>query len=198
MRCDPYRSSEAVTDTPGRRHQQAKRASMSRPDRLARAIGRSGKMRPFLRLDRDMLRSAEWAALQPYALKLLIDLGAQYTGTNNGDLCATWKFMKACGWRSQATLQRALKELKGAGWLEVTRQGGMHWPTLLALTFFKIDQCGGKLDVSAKPTASHSWRKTNSPLPPQARSASTVVAIHPHFQPRPPLIAPIAVAVGAK
>jgi len=112
-----------------------------------------------------MIRSLEWAALSPFGVKLLLDLGQQYNGSNNGDLCATWKFMHARGWRSPSTLSRALKECAQKGWVELTRQGGRHRASLYALTYFPINECGGKLDVSSSRTPSHRWRNNTLPGP---------------------------------
>lgn len=87
--------------------------------------------------------------LSPYALKLLIDMGSHYNGYNNGDLCITWSIMKKRGWKSQTTLNKARKELLDAGFIMVTRQGGRHQAALYAITWNKIDDCKGKLDVAA-------------------------------------------------
>lgn len=87
--------------------------------------------------------------LSPYGLKLLLDLGHQYRGSNNGDLCMTWSMMKQRRWRSQTTLNKARKELIEAGFIMITRMGGKHQAALYAITWKKIDDCKGKLDVKA-------------------------------------------------
>jgi hypothetical protein len=155
---------------------------VSRHDRLLRKKGRSGKARPFLSLDRDMLNSAEWISLPPRAVKLLIDLASQYNGSNNGDLSASWRLMKARGWSSPCTLAAALRDLIGGNWLELTRQGGLHaGPHLYALTFRKIDECKRKLEVQPTIVPSHAWRKTNCPVQKAKQAATEPV-------PRPRLI----------
>lgn len=68
-----------------------------------------------------MLQSDQWASLTPYEVKLLIDLAAQYNGSNNGDLCAPMTLMRRHGWRSPATLHRARKGLVRKGFIELTR-----------------------------------------------------------------------------
>ena len=99
------------------------------------------------------------------AVKLLIDLVAQYRGNNNGDLTIAWKVMNKRGWRSRDTLEKARKELLAGNWIEITRQGGRHCPTLYALTFYAIDECGGKLDVRSTTSPKSTWRQ-NEPVPP--------------------------------
>jgi hypothetical protein len=137
---------------------------VSRRDRYKDAANRRERGQ-FAPLPYVCLRSAEFAALSPYAVKLLFDLLAQFNGANNGDLCAAWKLMRPRGWRSKGTLAKAVRELRDTDWLEVTRQGGRNRPTLYALTFYAIDACSGKLEVSATVTPPGTWRKTVPPMP---------------------------------
>lgn len=111
-----------------------------------------------------VLRSQVYANLSAYAVKLLNDLLSQYYGSNNGDLCATFSVMQKRGWKSKGTLNRAVKELLDIGFIEVSRQGGRHLCSLYALTFYAVDECKGKLDISATSTPKSLWRK-NEPLP---------------------------------
>lgn len=135
------------------------RRSEGFPVSLSRIKFRGRKQtKPFVMLDREMLRSEQWARLSPHGMKLIIDLAAQYYGTNNGDLCATWSIMRKRGWRSPATLSRALHELIFAGWLVLSRQGGRHKSSLYALTIWGINDCGGKLDIAANRVPSHRWK----------------------------------------
>jgi hypothetical protein len=111
-----------------------------------------------------VLRSQVYANLSAYAVKLLNDLLSQYYGSNNGDLCATFSVMQKRGWKSKGTLNRAVKELLDVGFIEVSRQGGRHLCSLYALTFYAVDECKGKLDISPTSTPKSLWRK-NEPLP---------------------------------
>lgn len=120
-------------------------------------------MPPFFPLDKAMLKSPEWASLTSHTVKLIVDLGVQYQGNNNGDLCAAWSVMRPRGWRSPATLNRSLKDAKGKGFVEVSRQGGRNKCSLYALTFFPVNECGGKLDIKHAITATHAWRKNSLP-----------------------------------
>ena len=119
----------------------------------------------FVPMPYVVLRSQGYAALSAHAVKLLNDLLAQYKGDNNGDLCATWTFMKQRGWKSKDTLNKALKELIACEWLEVSRQGGRNKATLYSVTFYAIDDCNGKLDVKPTGRPISSWRKNEPALP---------------------------------
>ena len=115
--------------------------------------------KPFLRLPRDVVDSVEYSDLSAIAVKLMIDLHAQYRGHNNGDFTIAWRYMKDRGWRSKATLYKAIGKLQGLGFVIVTRRGGRRIPTLYGLTYLPIDDCSGKLDVRSSNTASNTWKK---------------------------------------
>jgi hypothetical protein len=123
----------------------------------------------FVALPNAVIRSESWALLSCHAVKLLIDLLAQYKGDNNGDLCMAWSMMSKRGWHSKVTLYKARNELLESGWIIVTRQGGKHAPSLYGITFYGIDYCHGKLDVSGSLVPSGLWRK-NKPLPPMKKA----------------------------
>lgn len=124
----------------------------------------------FLALPHTVIMSAAFVGLSAHAVKLLIDMGAQYRGGNNGDLTAAWRTMQARGWRSRDTLSRALKELREAGFIELTRQGGLPRCSLYALTWKEIDECNGKLEIAATRVPSVLWMKNVSP---EKQNAST-------------------------
>lgn len=128
---------------------------------------RRSNCKPFLALPRDMLESSAWKELSAPAVKILLAISGQYNGSNNGDLAATWGLMHERGIRSRDTLGRALGELIGAGFLQMTRQGGRsvgrgRTPTLYAITWRSIDECDRKLDVSSTKVPSNAWKKNLS------------------------------------
>ena len=108
----------------------------------------------------DVIRHWNYARLTGYAVKLLFELRAQYTGYNNGNLIATWTHMQARGWRSKETLHMALNELIYYGWITRTRKGkklgGTHYPSLYALTWEAIDDCNKGFTGTLTP--SHAWK----------------------------------------
>ena len=119
----------------------------------------------FLALPHHVLHSSEYAALSPRAVKLLIDVGAQYSGQNNGALCASASILKAKRWTSNDQLSKAKSELITSGFIVCTRVGARtpKLASLYAITWQGIDECPGKnLDVSANPVPSNLWRKRNA------------------------------------
>lgn len=106
-----------------------------------------------------VLRSEGFSQLSAPATKLFNDLMSQYYGSNNGDLCASFKLMKKRNWKSKSSLSRAIQELLNAGFIELSREGGRNLCHLYALTTFAVDECNGKLDIKPKSL----WRK-NEPV----------------------------------
>lgn len=113
---------------------------------------------PFLAMPRAVLDSPAFLSLSLKSRALLLDLGVQYRGNNNGDLSAPWSYLRKRGWKSRQTIERAIKELLDVGLIEKTRQGGLHWPNLYALGWQPIDECGGKLEVLPTAVAPGRWR----------------------------------------
>jgi len=106
-------------------------------------------------LPKALLNDSEFFMLPAAAQKLINDLGAQYNGFNNGDLCASFTLMKERGWKSKSYLTKMTKELIESNWIELTKQGGRNMgPNLYAFTWQPIEACGGKLDVKPTSTAS--------------------------------------------
>lgn len=85
----------------------------------------------FLALPMALLHCPKFRTLSGNGIKLLLDIGAQYNGKNNGDLTAAWKVMRPKGWKSEATLNRAKVELLAAGFIAETRKGRL--PNLCSL-----------------------------------------------------------------
>lgn len=119
----------------------------------------------FAPIRMDVLRSEAWANTRAWGTRLIMDLAAQYRGNNNGDLCATWSEMVKHGWKSKDTLDKAKKELLEKKWIVITRKGGRKSPDLIALTFWGIDECNGKLDphIYPKNKPLDTWKVGNTP-----------------------------------
>ncbi|CTP83357.1 hypothetical protein [Xanthomonas graminis] len=102
-----------------------------------------------------LLRHPNFTRLSAFGHKLLMDLARQYTGFNNGYLCASWALMQEANWNSENTVRAAMLELEHYGLIQRTQQGGKNRPNLHAFTWRRIDEKKGQpLDVSstAKPT----------------------------------------------
>lgn len=116
-----------------------------------RQKSKSLTFRGYLHLHQPLLDSDDFKSLKGNAIKLLIDLGSQYNGYNNGDLCASLSVMRKRNWNSNQQLAKAISELIEKDLIQQTRHGGLNaGPNLYGLTWQPIDECGGKLDV--KPT----------------------------------------------
>lgn len=113
----------------------------------------------FFRIPTRVLDCPAYVALTFKAKALLLDMGAQFRGNNNGDLAAAWSVMRQRGWKSKETLRRALLELLAGGLIEQTRQGGLHCASLFAVTWIEVHDCGGKLDVRATSVPSSLWMR---------------------------------------
>ncbi len=130
-------------------------------------VDRRGRLydEPFIGFVRSVFEAPAYHSLGPWACKLLLDIGGQYNGSNNGDLSIPFSRMSKCGWNSRTTLWRALKELVAAGLVHVTRQGRKpkicH---LLALTWLPLNT-SRKFDDDAIATFEPKGYRKNMPLP---------------------------------
>lgn len=117
----------------------------------------------FVTIPTDVLEGAAFLSLSAHARMLLLDILVQYRGSNNGDLCAAWSFMKPRGWRSQATLAKAKTELLEQSLIAETRKGGRpNRASLYALTWFALDDCGPKLEMTASAFPRGAWRRRDT------------------------------------
>lgn len=135
---------------------------MATKDRV-KAKGRADEG-SFMRLPHSVVSTRKYANLSGWAVRLLIDLFAQFRGKNNGDLCAAWSVMRERGWRSKGTLTDATAELLDAGIIIKTQQGGRHRPSLYGVSWLAIDECrdsrtkAHKLDHPPTNVAPGTWK----------------------------------------
>src|SRR5690554_3811276 len=106
----------------------------------------------FLPLPKLLMESRDFRELSPSALKVLLVLGSQYNGRNNGNLAATHAMLEDWGGMAKGTFVKALKELQERNLITKTRDNrrGREGArcALYALTWQTIDDCPGKeLDV---------------------------------------------------
>lgn len=109
-------------------------------------------------LPKALMAQADFRDLSPSALKVLMVLGYQLNGRNNGDLSATHTMMAEWGGMAKGTLASALKELQERNLIIKTRtnykgRDGARC-ALFAVTWAPIDECPGKmLEVGPTTTA---------------------------------------------
>ena len=92
---------------------------------------------------------ANYAKLTNDGKALIQDAGTQFNGQNNGNISLTYTLMHPMGWSNKRTLFNARHELEYYGFINMSRQGGRHSPTLYSLAWINIHRCGGKLQVPA-------------------------------------------------
>jgi hypothetical protein len=73
----------------------------------------------------SLLDSPAYLACSYPARALYVDLRRKLSANNNGNIEAVISTLKHRGWRSSATLTRALGELQAVGLIAKTRQGGI-------------------------------------------------------------------------
>ena len=132
-----------------------------------------GKRDPggFVAIPYDVLLGDAFRGLSAYGVKFVMDLASQYRGDNNGDLCAAWKVMKLRGWKSEATLHKYKMEALESGLVCETRKGARpNKCSLYALTWFALDECGGKLDITSRSFPRGAYR-FKDPLPPIGKNS---------------------------
>jgi hypothetical protein len=120
-----------------------------------------------------------YRGLSSKAVKLIVDMGSQFNGANNGDLCAAWKVMQPRGWKSEETLHLAKHELLDAGMIAETRKG--RRPNLCGLygiTWLKLNP-SNKYDIQPFAFPFGAWEKNrpHKPKQPAKNDALTTVAV---------------------
>ena len=101
----------------------------------------------FSGIPRRIIEHPSFKSLSYSARSLLIQLGYQYRGKNNGNLVITYSLMK--DWfGSNTTMYRARDSLYKAGFIVINAYGGQSGsgtklPHLYALTWESIDQLKG-------------------------------------------------------
>ncbi|GAC1611130.1 MAG: hypothetical protein NVS3B3_21590 [Aquirhabdus sp.] len=144
-------------------------------DRALKTAKQSRGGGQFLPLTLEVLRSQALAKLSPHASKLLLDIASQWKLGSNGDSCAAFeKVLRDRGWRSKATLHKALRELLASGLVVQTRQGSLHQCSLFALGWLAIDVCGGKLDVHSTMRPINNWL---DPIKPKENKTSSTARV---------------------
>lgn len=177
---------------------------------MARRYGKSGNdsrdSGRFISLPISVLDSATYQGLNFSSKALLIDIASQFKGENNGKLVACDKFLNPRGWKSKATISKALKELLESGLLIMTRQGarpnkasyfGLAWQGLgCRVVESEIDFSGRTFELMR-----HQWKSRERDL--QIKSRPPInelerVRIAPKSGLKPFSVAPINEPISFK
>lgn len=102
----------------------------------------------FTGIPHSVMKHHDYIGLSYSAKCLLFELAFQYNGYNNGNLTAAWSILSKRGWKSKATLSKALNELISQEFVKCSRVGWFANPgsrcALYAVTWHAIDECPGK------------------------------------------------------
>jgi hypothetical protein len=134
----------------------------------------------FLALPMALLHHPKFQALSGSSVKLLLDIGSQYNGKNNGDLSAAWKVMQPKGWKSEGTLNRAKVELLAAGFIAETRKGRLpNLCSLYGITWQPLNP-SPKLDAGTAGFPAGAWSEMplNSDRENASPTTKTVAGAH--------------------
>ena len=136
----------------------------------------------FFALPHSVISCSNYFQLSHKAKAMLVDLGCQFNGSNNGDLSATWSLLKKRGWKSSDTISSSIEELIYYGFIVRTQEGGLNVagkqrPHLYALTWLRIDKIGFsdglrvKSDYKVGDTL-RAWKDAKSPMKPKRKKRS--------------------------
>lgn len=105
---------------------------------------REGK---FIKLPHHIICSPNYLKMSFSARALLLEFMYQFNGHNNGDLDATYSKLSKRGWKSNATITKAVNELSYYGFIVRIQQGGLNVggkkrPSLYALSWLPIHKLG--------------------------------------------------------
>ena len=118
----------------------------------------------FLALPHVVMDSSAFLNLSAPAIRLLLDIARQYTGSNNGKLVACMSAMSLRGWTSNDTLTRARRELEASSLLMETRKGMRpNRAAWFAVTWASLDWLP-EMDIKREAFERGSYTK-NDPLP---------------------------------
>lgn len=109
----------------------------------------------------ELLDSPAWRALGYTSQALYVTLRRKLTATSNGNISAALGDLKHYGFTSSSTVARALRELKAAGFIAVTRQGGIAYGNKVCTLYRFTDEPvpeWPKLGVKAC-KATNEWRQ---------------------------------------
>ena len=121
---------------------------------------------PFAAIPRRVIESEAYRECPDYAVRVLLALLAQYSGSNNGDLSVTRKNHKQFGIRSPHQIFAGFKVLEAAGLIIRTRQGGKPpvGCSLYGVTWRPLNPCDkfdASVNVAERP--SDDWRGWTKP-----------------------------------
>lgn len=131
--------------------------------RRRRKVDKPARKKPtegFFRFENRIVDSVAYADLGFASRALLVQLGRQFNGRNNGHLQATFALMQRYGFGSEHTVSTAVKDLIVHGFLYRTRSHGANkqWAKY-ALTWLPIHDPSGLFLETYVPKAFQLWER---------------------------------------
>lgn len=146
--------------------------------------------RQFAGFPFEVLECMNYTRLTVRGKALLLDLRAQFKGSQNGNIVATWtRLSKQDCWNSKETLNYAIQELLHYGFITRVRKGkkigGKHYPSLYALSWEPIDELP-RQGIAPTLTPSHAWHqaKPKWQQPKRKRKRKNPKYTRPYLAPR--------------
>ncbi|MBC3870302.1 hypothetical protein [Undibacterium oligocarboniphilum] len=131
----------------------------------------------FFPIPHQVSNSLKYRGLSAKAVKLLVDIGSQFNGRNNGDFTAAWKIMQPRGWKSEETLHSAKKELLTAGFIAETRKGRRpNLCSLYGITWIKINP-SPKFDIKPYAFPYGAWEHSAPEIQTEKSNALTTTTV---------------------
>jgi len=93
----------------------------------AKKIKGKASFNDFVMFGRNMLHNCpEWKGLHPAAKILYLYIKARFNGSNNGEICLSYRWLKGIkGLSSPSTISKAFGELEKGNWIRRRSMGGM-------------------------------------------------------------------------
>lgn len=114
---------------------------MSSTRKSKKKKGYQGDGTRFIAIPHQVLESNSYLNLSHPARSLLLEIAAQYVGSNNGSLLCSRGKLLARGWGSNDVLTRAKRELIAAGFIFETVKGQRpNRASWYALTWYGLDK----------------------------------------------------------
>lgn len=132
----------------------------------------------FFALPIWVMRHPSFRAASHRARALLLDVGLQFRGHNNGSLVLCDKVMRPLGWNSRSGLFKAKQELLDLGLLVETRRGARpNKASWYALGWRTLDVTHG-LDIDPSKYVTLAARKIDSRPPPHGLESTSIRPPH--------------------
>lgn len=160
----------------GNRQQQVHEGKRAARDAAARAKAAKAGRDPgqFVAWLKPVQQSPGWMRAEHTSRSLLMDL--VHSG-RNGQLSASMRYLRDCGWSSSDTVTRAIRDLIDCGLLVETRKGRRpNVAAWYAATWLKLEHTEG-LDINPRNYTTGGYMQPAKPAPASARGRTAAATV---------------------